>query len=142
MGGRGDRSEKEKAKQNTEQQMRETKTLARWCNLLSINSHPNKGVAFPSHDTCHNTNARRQVEGGGVKGNGEHVEWKEEGWEIRTPAPRGTLPLRLALDLFGKSPVSRAQAHRSLPKEGRGPVHCSTSPLSEVLDPGGDRPGD
>ena len=27
--------------------MRETKTLARWCNLLSINSLPNTGVASP-----------------------------------------------------------------------------------------------
>ena len=73
--------------------------------------------ASESWKSKQNTNARRQVEGGEVKGTGEQKEWKGGGREIRTPAPRGTLPLRLALEMFWRESSVQGTS-TPLPPEG------------------------
>ena len=105
--------------------MRETKTLARWCNLLSINSLPNTGVASPPNDSCHNTNT-----------------------VIHTCALFGhrhqgaPLPFDWLWICFCGSPMSRAQAHCSLPKEGHGPGPLLDQPPFGGARSQRDRPGD
>ena len=98
--------------------MRETKTLARWCNLLSINSLPNTGVASPSNDSCHNTNTvytRAHSSDTGTKGH---------------PCPS------IGSGAFFAGVQCPGHKHTA-PSRRRVPalVHCWTSPLSEALDP-------
>jgi hypothetical protein len=87
---------------------------------LSINSLPNTGVASPSNDSCHNTNTvytRAHSSDTGTKGHpSPSIGSRFFLAGVRCPGHKHTAPSR---------------------RRVTAPVYCWTSPLSEVLGPGG-----